>query len=197
MPTGREQVLDAVETIIATRGLDGVSIREVAAAAGVSIGMVQYYCRSKDEMLVMAFEAVAERIQRRVEADDRSGTVGDQMFRGLLELLPIDELRTREARICLAFTARSLASPTLAAVRYRLVTGLREQCAEAYRGALALGETLTDEDPETLAAMTAAYIDGLLMHMLTDPPALSHDEGIAALARHLATYVRISVGTPA
>jgi AcrR family transcriptional regulator len=197
MPTGRQQVLDAVETIIAARGLDSVSIREVATTAGVSIGMVQYYCRSKDEMLVMAFEAVAERIQRRVEAGDRAGTVGDQMFRGLLELLPIDELRTREARICLAFTARSLASPGLAKVRYRLVSGLRLQCAEAYRGARALGETLTDDDPDALASMTAAYIDGLLMHMLTDPPVLTRDEGIAALARHLASYVRISVSAAA
>jgi AcrR family transcriptional regulator len=197
MPTGREQVLDAVETIIAARGLDSVSIREVATAAGVSIGMVQYYCRSKDEMLVMAFEAVAERIQRRVEAGDKTGTVGDQMFRGLLELLPIDELRTREARICLAFTARSLASPGLAKVRYRLVSGLRWQCAEAYRMASGLGETLTDDDPNVLAAMTAAYIDGLLMHMLTDPPVLTRDEGIAALARHLASYVRISVSAAA
>jgi AcrR family transcriptional regulator len=193
MPTGREQVLDAVESIIATRGLDGVSIREVAAAAGVSIGMVQYYCRSKDEMLVMAFEAVAERIQRRVEAGDKAGTVGDQMFRGLLELLPIDELRTREARICLAFSARSLASPGLAAVRYRLASGLREQCAVAYRGAHALGESLTDDDPDALAAMTAAFIDGVLMHMLTDPPLLSHEEGTAVLVHHLASYVRLSI----
>jgi AcrR family transcriptional regulator len=193
MATSREHVLDAVETIIATRGLDSVSIREVATAAGVSIGTVQYYCRSKDEMLIMAFIAVAERIQRRVEDGDRSGTMGDQIFRGLLELLPIDELRTREARICLAFTARSLASPALAAVRYQLVIGLRAQCADAYREAQARGETLTDDDPDHLAEMTAAYIDGLLMHMLTDPPALSHDEGVAALARHLASYVRLSV----
>jgi AcrR family transcriptional regulator len=196
MATSREHVLDAVETIIATRGLDSVSIREVATAAGVSIGTVQYYCRSKDEMLIMAFIAVAERIQRRVEDGDRSGTMGDQIFRGLLELLPIDELRTREARICLAFTARSLASPALAAVRYQLVIGLRAQCAEAYREAQARGETVTDDDPDDLAQMTAAYIDGLLMHMLTDPPALSHDEGIAALARHLASYVRLSVPVP-
>ena len=193
MPTSREHVLDAVETLIATRGLDNVSIREVATEAGVSIGTVQYYCRSKDEMLVMAFEAVAERIARRVDARDKTLPIGDQLFGGLLELLPVDELRTREARICLAFTARSLVSPVLNAVRYRLVIGLRWQCAEAYRGAAAMGELLTDDDPDDLAAMTAAYIDGLLMHMLTDPPVLSHEEGTAALARHLGAYVRLSV----
>jgi len=195
MSTSRAQVLDAVEVIIATRGMDSVSIREVAAAAGVSIGTVQYYCRSKDEMLVMAFVAVAERIQRRVEARDRSGAVSEQMLNGLLELLPLDELRTREARICLAFTARSLASPALAAVRYQLVMGLRTQCADAYRQARAGGEALTDTDPDDLGAMTAAYIDGLLAHMLTDPPVLSADEGVVALARHLSSYVRLTVPT--
>ena len=52
----RQRLLDALMTLIAERGLDQVSIREVAAAAGVSIGTVQYYCRSKDEMLQMTFE---------------------------------------------------------------------------------------------------------------------------------------------
>jgi AcrR family transcriptional regulator len=88
MPTSREHVLDAVETLIAERGLDNVSIREVATAAGVSIGTVQYYCRSKDEMLVMAFEAVALRIAMRVDARDKTLPIGDQLFGGLLEHLP-------------------------------------------------------------------------------------------------------------
>jgi AcrR family transcriptional regulator len=194
MATGREHVLEAVEMLIDTRGLDGVSIREVANAAGISIGSVQYYCRSKEEMLVMAYQAVAQRIQLRVEARDLSGTIGDQMLRALLELLPIDELRTREARICVAFSASALASAVLNQVRYQLVIGLREQCAEAYQGARQLGQTLTDDDPGDLAAMTAAYLDGLILHMLTDPPVLSRDEGEAALARHLSSYVKVSEG---
>ena len=55
-------------TITAERGLDQVSIREVAAEAGVSVGTVQYYCRSKDEMLEMAFRHILDRMSARVAA---------------------------------------------------------------------------------------------------------------------------------
>ena len=37
----RTQLTDALLSITATRGLDQVSVREVASAAGVSIGTVQ------------------------------------------------------------------------------------------------------------------------------------------------------------
>ncbi len=56
MTNSRQRVLDALVALIAERGLDQVNFREVAAAADVSIGTVQYYCRSKDEMLRMAWE---------------------------------------------------------------------------------------------------------------------------------------------
>jgi AcrR family transcriptional regulator len=44
--------------IVAERGLDDVSVREVASAAGVSIGTVQHYFRTKDDMLFTAFQDV-------------------------------------------------------------------------------------------------------------------------------------------
>ena len=59
------QLTDVVLGITATGGLDQVSVREVAGAAGVSIGTVQHYFATKDEMLVFAFRQVVERTRAR------------------------------------------------------------------------------------------------------------------------------------
>ena len=68
-------VLDALEVDRAMHSwsLDA-SLRHVAAAAGVSSGMVQHYFRTKDEMMAFALSVVRDRSQIRVtEAVARLG----------------------------------------------------------------------------------------------------------------------------
>jgi TetR/AcrR family transcriptional repressor of bet genes len=50
----RSELTDVLVSISTTRGLDQVSVREVAAAPEVSIGTVQHYFAARDEMLVFA-----------------------------------------------------------------------------------------------------------------------------------------------
>jgi AcrR family transcriptional regulator len=192
----RERLLEALIEITAEQGLDGVSIREVAARAGVSIGTVQYYCHTKDEMLVMAFQHVAARIVARVDggegtgAREVDGTVGRRLEDALLELLPLDDRRSTESRVYLAFAARAAVVPELAAVQHSLTAQLRAQVAAAFRAAQARGEARDDVDPDLASAATAALVDGLLLHLLTDPAGLSPSAAREILARHLRTHLR-------
>lgn len=52
--------MDAAVTVLAENGLDGLSIRHVAAEAGISIGGVQHHFASKDELLVAASQHVTD-----------------------------------------------------------------------------------------------------------------------------------------
>ncbi len=52
----RHSIAEAVFRLAAARGADAVSLRDVAGEAGVSLGMVQHYFRSKDEMLLFALD---------------------------------------------------------------------------------------------------------------------------------------------
>lgn len=189
MTNSRQRVLDALVGIIAERGLDQVSIREVAAAADVSIGTVQYYCRSKDEMLLMAWEYTADKIIGRLAGIARTGPVASAVRGVILELLPLDETRTAESRIYLAFAARAAVSAPLADVQNRLLTRLRADLARAFQQAKDTGEADPDLDPVLEAATTAALIDGLLLHLLTDPAGLPPGAAVAALDAHLARYL--------
>lgn len=53
----RERVLDAAERLFADIGFDGVSIRQIAQEAGVTLGMVGFHGGSKAEL----FETIVER----------------------------------------------------------------------------------------------------------------------------------------
>lgn len=190
----RQRLLDALMAIIAERGLEQASIREVAAAADVSIGAVQYYCRSKDEMLRMSFEYVIGRILDRATGIERTGRVGAILRRGLLEFLPLDDVRGVEARVYLAFAARAAVSPNLAAVQHRLMTESRELCVQALELARERGQARPDLDAVAAAAAIVAMVDGLLLHMLTDPAGMPGEAAVGVLDAHLRQFLDIGEG---
>ncbi|WP_037366197.1 TetR/AcrR family transcriptional regulator [Nakamurella lactea] len=181
----RERLLAALLEIISERGLDQVSIREVAGAAGVSIGTVQYYCRSKDEMLVMAFERVVDDLVNRAKGMPKVGAVGSVLRAALLDSLPRDRVRRAEARVYLAFTARAAVSPDLAAVLHRAAARMRSILADALRLAQQRGEADQDVDAKKWAAATLALVDGLVMHMISDPTGMTAAVATAAVDAHL------------
>src|ERR671910_1577923 len=90
----RELLADALMRLAAARGLEGVSLRHVAAEAGVSTGMVQHYFRTKDEMMTFALGMVMDRIRERSQADaapaSASASACELVRRLLLQVLPLD-----------------------------------------------------------------------------------------------------------
>jgi AcrR family transcriptional regulator len=114
----RTLIADALVRVAAEQGLEAVSLRHVAAAAGVSSGMVQHYFRTKDEMMRFALDVVRERNQVRVSAAvDRLGAdpAPRDMLRALfLSVLPLDPESRAYGRVGLAFLAYTAVRPAAA-----------------------------------------------------------------------------------
>lgn len=161
----RRTIAEALVRVAATEGLESVSLRHVAAEAGVSAGMVQHYFRTKDEMMAFAMEVVSERIGARLAA-----TVGDlggspspvALCRALLvELLPLDERRRVEGQVALAFLAHRSVHPA-AALRDDGSGGLRRHLADLIRA----GHGRAGPDAEAAATALLALVDGLGLQVM-------------------------------
>lgn len=188
----RTRVLEALMNIIAEQGLDQVTIRAVASAADVSIGTVQYYCRSKDEMLEMAFNYVIDSSLDRVDAIPRGGDVGAVMRIAMREFMPLDDRRRRETRVYLAFAARAVVEANLAVVQHDIMVRLRTMCADAFRVAAERGQTFADAEADLFGASTVALLDGLNLHLLADPAGLSMDAATAIADEHIGRYFKVA-----
>lgn len=69
--SARREIAGALLTVLAERGIDAVSVRTVATAAGRSPGAVQKYFATKDEMLAAALDLYVERSAARIAAVPR------------------------------------------------------------------------------------------------------------------------------
>lgn len=69
----RRRIAEAVCLLADEQGPEGVSMRDVAARAQVSLGAVQRCFRTKEGMLLFAVEHVGERVTERVRARIAAG----------------------------------------------------------------------------------------------------------------------------
>jgi AcrR family transcriptional regulator len=184
----RRQVAAAVADLVATDGLDGVTVARTAASAGMSVGLVQHYFATKDDMLLFAFTHVREQVDARVAtvvaAGEKSGTrIEHILLEALGELLPLDRRRRRECRVTLAFAGRTLDNPRLAEVLRAGTGAVRERLARAVRNGTECGEVPPGTDDRVESVRLLALVDGLALHAYTDPD--TTDAAHAALAGHL------------
>lgn len=179
----RTELTDVLLGITATRGLDQVSVREVAAAAGVSIGTVQYYFATKDQMLVFAFRQVVERTRARVAGIDAGTGPRRALGAALRELLPLDQTRLAECRVYLAFAARAATSPALAAVQAETLSAIHADLQQA----LSPAGTARRQGPDTAveARLLLAVVDGLMFDAVSAPGTLAPADLEAALDAYL------------
>lgn len=102
----RQKIVEAVFRVLGDRGVDGVSLRDVANEAGVSMGAVQHYFQSKDEMLAFALSYMKQRASARFAhqvGNLRNPTIRDYLRTILRVLLPTDEQSRQETIVNIAF----------------------------------------------------------------------------------------------
>lgn len=166
----RAQIADAVCSLVSTRGLEAVSLRDVAAEAGISMGRVQHYFRTKDEMLLFALEHVAKRevartLERLEQAPEPHSprAVVRTVLGGLLE----DGPRSEEAqRVNVAFTARAVVEPSLAAFLLQGYADIQVLLEQAVDQGVNEGTVAAGADPERAASEVFALADGLRVQTL-------------------------------
>jgi AcrR family transcriptional regulator len=105
----RALIASALVRVAARDGLEGISLRQVAAEAQVSAGMVQHYFRTKGEMMAFAREIVREHSQERIATavaalgpDPEPRDLVRSMF---LAILPLDAEGRDYGRVTLSFHA--------------------------------------------------------------------------------------------
>ncbi len=171
----RRQIADALLRTAATRGLHATGMREVAAEAGVSLRLVQYYFGTKEELLLAGMQYLAARFSARAVARFReaaSGSGGPASPRDIIaailaEALPADDERRTFNVVYTAYFALSLTNPALAiAPLAKNSSVVIDVVAAQLRAAQAAGDTPVHLDPDLEAFSLIAMSAGLATSVL-------------------------------
>lgn len=190
----RRLIAEAVCHLADEHGLEGVTLRDVAARAQVSMGAVQRCFRTKEEMLVFAIGHIGERISERVQARlvrSPAQSAGTALDHAATEISLLREEHRAEARVWLAFVAQAAVNKALARTLKANYAPLQEAFARLISEA---GEGAVPLDPQLEARTLLALADGLTTHVLIGhlTPQQAHD----VLHAHLASLWEQPVRPP-
>ncbi|MEV4873270.1 TetR/AcrR family transcriptional regulator [Streptomyces syringium] len=183
----RQKIAEALWRIACERGLDGASLRDVAAEAGISLGQLQHYFSSKDDMLVFALDHIstlaARRIGERVHALAEAPAPRDILRESAVEMLPLDDNSRTGNLVQIAYFVRAVHDERLRRHAKEGIPALRGLFAHQIREGIARGEVAADRDPDTEAMLLIALIDGLTNYTLLE--VVSGTEALRLVDAHL------------
>ncbi|MEV0357248.1 TetR/AcrR family transcriptional regulator [Nocardia sp. NPDC050697] len=166
----RKQITDATRRVIARDGLSAATFQSVAAEAGISVRLVQYYFGTKREFLIATHQAVladaGARLAAGLTALGAEAAPREILRTTFAELLPLDDTRRDEVLILGAFQAARLGRAEVentignGPARY-MVNAAAQQLARLRRGTDARMETIT-LDAELLVAAVGGLAQGML-----------------------------------
>ncbi|WP_086717087.1 TetR/AcrR family transcriptional regulator, partial [Streptomyces angustmyceticus] len=166
----RREIAEALWRIASTRGLDGASLRDVAAEAGISLGRLQHYFRTRNEMLVFALRYInqlaTERIRARIEALHGEPAPRQVLRACLSGMLPLDDRSRTGLLVGAAYYARAVHDEALRAEAENGIPRLRAFFAAQLRLAAERGELPPERATEDEAMLLIGAVDGLATYVL-------------------------------
>ncbi|AUY54720.1 TetR/AcrR family transcriptional regulator [Streptomyces sp. CB01881] len=184
----RRQIAEALLRIADTQGLQSASMRAVAAEAGVSLRLVQYYFTTKEGLLLDALARLGTQLQARMEqwisAAGSPPTPCGVVTAILSCILPTDPESRRITRTYAAYYTLVLSDPeVLEKHGARQPEVLEGFLAKQLRAAQQAGEIDSGKDPEMTAAGLLAMVNGLGSSVLGGQR--TGEAALAVLTHHL------------
>ena len=180
----REQILAAARTCFLRNGLHNTSMQDLIGEAGLSVGAVYRYFKSKNEIISAISQSVVGNLSLRLAevAADEDLSLAHAMGR-VLDL--IDEQVRPDGNFPLAVQVWSEATldPAIAAIVRERYLEMRKPFALLAKRAVARGELAADADPDAVAATLFGFIPAyaLQRQLIGSPDKETFLSGVRAL----------------
>ncbi len=181
----RRELGEALWRVVVREGIEGASVRKVAAEAGVSAGSLRHVFPSQSELLSFAMQLIVDEVESRVAAVHESGEIRPTVEQRLHTLLVLDAETRAVFDVWLAFATRAYVDETLRPLRDETHARVRTLCRESIDALRAQGETRSGIDVAFEAERLHGLIDGIAMHATLAPEATTPARQVEILARHL------------
>ena len=162
----REKLIDAAEILFAEKGFDGVSVRDIAGAAGANIAAINYHFQGKEALyratlerrLISKRDRILSALERDVAAADGHPSP-ERLIRTFVRVYLEDALETPEAEIAMRLIAREIIEP-----QYGTETICGELIGPVHRGFAGILARAMPDLPERQVFMILGSLIAQVVH---------------------------------
>ena len=178
-------VAEAAWRVLADRGVAALSVRTVAAEAGLATGSLRRAFPSQDALLVFSLELVVQRVRDRVRHLVVPAPPPAPQVAVLQELLPLDAGRRLEMEVFLHLAALAPRTGALRPVYDAAHAAIAAAVTTVLHALVDAGWARPELDVGAEAPRLHALLDGLALHLLRQDATAPTGWATAVLDRHL------------
>lgn len=180
----RADLIEATAAVLAEHGLAGTSVRAICAQAGVSPGLLRHYFEGIDDLVAATYQATSDRMDA-IFAGAVEGAGADPRARLSAYLTASFRAPVTDPELLgawTAFWALARSDARMAAIHTTSYAGYRARLGELL---VACGA----RDPDRLAIMLTAMVDGLWLELSLDAASFGADAAAQIVERALAALL--------
>ena len=183
----KRAILDVTLSLVAAKGAGAVRLRDVAGEAGVSVGLLQYYFESRDQLIRDAFDQHARAVIDVVTAADDPGAPPWDRMKAMLGAAVLRRDLGQSSALWMEFTAASLHDEQLRALAKATYEAWRALLAQIVTRGIETKAFRPSLPPELVVSCLVALIDGFELAVAIDV----HDASPAEIAEKLTSTARL------
>lgn len=157
----RWEIVFALWLVIAQQGIEGVSLRHVAAEAGVSMGRIQHYFGTKEALVLAGCTALVDRAYGGYQ-ETADAAARERLLHVITQQIPRDDAGRIGVSVWYAYVARSINDAAVRQVLAEARRGAEDECARL----IATDRGVGADEALTQARRMLALADGLTLRVL-------------------------------
>lgn len=177
------EIASAALRVLERDGLAGLSVRGVAAEAGIAVASLRRAFPTQHSLREYCLELIEERATARITSLDLAGRALTDAL--LAQLLPLDDERRLELVAQVQLGVLSLTDTDLRPAAVRLNTAVSRACRTAIDSLASAGQLDSGRDLDYEAQRLRALLDGIAMQGLWSGDPRGAGQMLSTLARHL------------
>ena len=178
----RRVIVEALWRVVARDGAHEVSVRHVAAEAGMPKSSIGHYVGTMPQLMGLAVDQLVQENTDYLLSLDLMDMDAEMATEVLYTLVPVSERRRHMSGVWLLLAAQAGADPEFAEVLHRLNASVAEGIGELLRAMQQRGLVDSDRDIDRETRRLHALIDGLALQCMTDP-SLRSETDVRAILR--------------
>ena len=182
----RRIIVEALWRVVARDGAHEVSVRHVAAEAGMPKSSIGHYVGTMPQLMGLAVDQLVQENTDFVVSLDPLDLDADKATEVLCTLVPMSERRRHMSGVWMLLAAQAGADPEIAEVLHRLNVSVADGLADLLRGMRQRGLLDSSRDIDVEIRRLHALIDGLALQCMTDPVLRSETDVRAILSDEVA-----------
>jgi AcrR family transcriptional regulator len=194
----RTAIIEAAARVIARRGYEGARLADVADEAGVSIGLVQHYFRSRERLMAETFRDYnAALVASALELADAEPDPSRRLVK-LVRFTCSDSPRLsleEEWALWLEFWLTATRVPALRDQSAEIEDGWQRVFADAIAEGVRAGVFRPSQPVDDVVADVLAMMDGLMIRSLLGHPGVTPERVEALLLAYLSEALQAKLKT--